>query len=243
MNTFSNFEKKIVQILWSPKRMASEWDAKCAISNKLVYGYANQIKSLSNIIPKDIIHLCLLYFFEYAWDEKKSGSNALIDNVFVSNKFTNKWFTAFGTIGVNKGIHQWILEIIHFQTTNNIFVGICTSTKYKETHFMNRPNNENENYFSYAFGRDLVSGCGILCTPQIRQRTPVLAWNSGTVIQMTLNLNDATLKYVITRGGTYTIDNIFNNFKNKSNIKYRLAVCSYCKSGSTKLEFVSYAML
>ena len=56
---------------------------------------------------------------------------------------------------------------------------------------------------------------------------------------MTLNINAATLKFVINDTETVKISNIYNNFKDKQNVQYRLAISNFCRSttANTKLSW------
>ena len=104
-------------------------------NSKIVSGYVHRMESNDNdfVVPDSVIQIIFLFFFQHLWDTQESGSNALIDGAFVSNKRRCEWYTAFGTFGVNKGIHKWILQIINIPSepkpVDHLFIGIVTLNK------------------------------------------------------------------------------------------------------------------
>eukprot|EP01084_Bolivina_argentea_P212917 361813_1 len=186
------------------------------------------------------------------WDIGQSGDYAVfdMDAICVSNKDNAHWYAAFGSIGVNKGIHEWILKIKEIGNTDNHFlaVGVVTKTMHKNTWCYNKDNDAKTNYQNYAFAcwNSQNKGCVFDQKRSYNRNNNALygyvddfRWNVGDNIVMTLDLINNTLKYVINGRREFLISDIYNDF----NDNYRLAVNNFEYNGKTKIEFVSYNQL
>ena len=233
--------------------MAVKWDPK---SEKLVNGYIHEMErkivAEDFFIPDGIIKLCLLYFFQFfdEWDTENASVNALIAGKFVSNKNKDRTLARFSTFGVhqfNKGIHEWKFKIheLNEDTEHWLYFGIATSTKYVEGWFGDHPLDHTDNYYSYAFGVSTwAMNLGVICNPSVRSDISNFHWEKGDDVCMTLDLTAKTLKYERNGSEILVIDNVYNDFDDKPDVKYRMANnIDIATEGFVKVELVSYQCL
>ena len=235
------------------KKQAIKWDEK---SEKLVNGYIHCMQTDTFFIPDEIIMICLLYFFQFfdEWDTKNVSELALIENNFVSNKkppdaddpnvfIYPERFSTFGVHQFNKGIHEWNFKIHELNDINQhwLYFGIATSTKYKQGWFGDRILDHHDNYYSYAFGVSAwVADVGVICNPIYENDIKNFNWYQGDQVCMTLDLKAKTLKYQRNGIEVMVIDNVYNDFEHKPDVKYRMANNIGTRSGFVKIELVSY---
>ena len=227
--------------------MAIKWDKQ---SEKLVHGYIHEIETDIFVIPDTIITICLLYFFQLIdeWDFKTASEYALIDGRFLSNKEEDKRFSTFGVLQFNKGIHVWNFKIHKLSQPNEhcLYFGIATDTKYKDGWYGDNTNDEATNYYNYAFGVSAwITDKGVLCNPTYRSANAVIGfnWKSGDELCMKLDLSEKTLIYTINKTEVAVIDNVYNDFEDKPDVKYRMANNMLSIVGTAKVELMSYECL
>lgn len=230
--------------------MTLKWDEK---SEKLVHGFIHESERKFDaiLIPDGIITMCLLYFFQFMdeWDKDHASEYISIDGNFLYIDNKSGRYSTYGKHRVNKGTHVWKFKIIELSAKNRHFLyfGIATDTRHKNGWFGAHSNDSSTNYYHYAFGVSRwITNKGVVCDPVYTDLSmiPDFHWYKGDDIEMTLDLSKQTLCYVVNGEEIVTINNIYNDFENKPDVKYRMAnnMCdmSNPKYEMIKVELVSY---
>ena len=233
--------------------MANLWDEN---SDKLVYGYVHEFETDIVVIPDGIIRIILLYFFRFVddWDIETSSEYALIDGKFLSNKTVNKRFSTFGTHEFNKGSHEWKFKIHSLapKDKNWLYFGIATKTEYGEDDFWGGnivlDTANDPDYHSFAFGTSgWISNLGIICHPTYsgtsEDEVADFHWYEGDELVMKLDLSKAVLIFEINGKEIVKMDDVYNDFENKPDVKYRMANSIMTRTSCIKIELVSYECL
>ena len=110
-----------------------------------------------------------------------------------------------------------------------------------------KANSDVSNYYNYGFGvSGYIDDKGTVCSPRYKSENalPGFNWNEEDEIEMKLDLTKQTWMYIINGEKIVTIDNVYNDFKDKPDVKYRMANNIRDRDMNiNKIELVSYECL
>lgn len=191
------------------------------------------------------------HFAQLSWDYENESKYAKVIGRYASNKVNLRWYSVFSKLGVNEGIHAWTIRLnsIGRKADHSLYIGIATSTKYKDELFCDRLHEPADIYYSYAFGKYGGNTNGHSYEPRSpgwfegKYTDGDFEWNEGVVLCIKLDLLKGEMIYKLNGKLVFKIENIHNDFSDSPHVKYRLTVCNYENAGETTIELSSYEKL
>ena len=212
----------------------------------LVFGYIKLIQKSNeslNIIPTEIIYLCILFLFQKEFFEIIPNKIILSDDKLTVTKQAladEGWLnTSYGKVvvsSISQTIVTWKLKINQSKYSGNFCIGIASNAKCVNDDIV-----FDEDSYIYIFG---ANGCRLnndLDTPIIVDYTDAadrFRYDSGDIVTIKVNFKDASISF----GANDKLAVAFKKIAMNADISYRLAVSIRNPSDSVSIvDFVERA--